>query len=242
MRNALLACVIAFGLPGGAAAAEQGVASFYHDPHAGGLTAAHKSLPKGSQVRVLNLDNGRSTAVRIVDRGPYVRGRILDVSPDAAAALGFRKAGVAHVRIDRVAPAETPPANAAAAASAALICRADADGLDPLQGHPADEQPWSSKTLGCEASGWRLGRSGYPALASMSLDVGSPGPDLSLTDKGLEPTSLTPAPDASVARDKPALNRGGGARSAACASTCGRRDRPASNPVQVFFARLRRLL
>jgi len=64
------------------------------------LTAAHRTLPFGSQVRVTNLRNGRSTVVRINDRGPFVRGRIIDVTPAAAHALGF--SGLAPVRIDVV--------------------------------------------------------------------------------------------------------------------------------------------
>jgi rare lipoprotein A len=51
---------------------------------------------------VVNLDNGRSAILKIVDRGPFIRGRIIDVSPVAASALGFRVAGLAHVRIERI--------------------------------------------------------------------------------------------------------------------------------------------
>lgn len=74
----------------------QGVASVYHDritangehmnPHA--MTAAHKSLPMGSMVTVHNRRNGRSATVRINDRGPYVTGRVIDLSPGAARVLG----------------------------------------------------------------------------------------------------------------------------------------------------------
>jgi rare lipoprotein A len=53
-------------------------------------------------VRVTNLGNGRSAVVKIVDRGPFIRGRIIDVSPTAAVALGFRQAGVAHVRVEKL--------------------------------------------------------------------------------------------------------------------------------------------
>jgi rare lipoprotein A len=53
-------------------------------------------------VKVVNLDNGRSAILKIVDRGPFIRGRIIDVSPAAASALGFSAAGLAHVRIERV--------------------------------------------------------------------------------------------------------------------------------------------
>lgn len=65
----------------------------------GAMTAAHKSLPFGSQVRVTNKKNGRSVTVRINDRGPFVRGRVIDLSPAAARALGF--AGLAPVSLGR---------------------------------------------------------------------------------------------------------------------------------------------
>jgi rare lipoprotein A len=63
------------------------------------MTAAHKSLPFGSRVRVTNKKNGRSVTVRINDRGPFVRGRVFDLSPAAARALGF--AGLAPVSLAR---------------------------------------------------------------------------------------------------------------------------------------------
>jgi rare lipoprotein A len=85
-----------------AVAAEVGFASYYSYPQKSGLIAAHRTLPFGSQVRVTNLNNGRTTVVRIIDRGPFVRGRIIDVSVSAAAALGFTQAGVARVRLDRL--------------------------------------------------------------------------------------------------------------------------------------------
>jgi len=53
------------------------------------LTAAHRSLPFGTRVLVTNLDNGKSVIVRINDRGPFVAGRVIDVTPAAARALGF---------------------------------------------------------------------------------------------------------------------------------------------------------
>ena len=73
-----------------------GIASVYHDPitangehmNANAMTAAHKSLPMGSIVTVHNRRNGRSATVRINDRGPYVRGRVIDLSPGAARVLG----------------------------------------------------------------------------------------------------------------------------------------------------------
>ena len=62
------------------------------------MTAAHRTLPFGTEVRVTNLRNGCSAVVRINDRGPSVRGRIIDVTPAAAQALGF--SGLAPVKLD----------------------------------------------------------------------------------------------------------------------------------------------
>jgi rare lipoprotein A len=84
----------------GVLADELGVATYYHNPHHGGLIAAHRTLPFGTRVRVYNLDNGRSAVVTVVDRGPFARGRIIDVSTVAADALGMRQAGVARVRLE----------------------------------------------------------------------------------------------------------------------------------------------
>jgi rare lipoprotein A len=93
-------------------AAERGDASYYaHDFHgrktASGeefdmheLTAAHRTLPMGTRVRVTNLDNGRDVVVRINDRGPFKRGRVIDVSYEAAKKLDMVAAGVAPVRVE----------------------------------------------------------------------------------------------------------------------------------------------
>jgi rare lipoprotein A len=63
-------------------------------------TAAHRSLPLASYARVTNLDNGRSVIVKINDRGPYTRGRIIDLSPRAADVLEMKRAGVVAVAIE----------------------------------------------------------------------------------------------------------------------------------------------
>jgi rare lipoprotein A len=65
-----------------------------------GFTAAHRTLPFGTQVRVTNLRNGRSVVVRINDRGPFGRGRIIDVSRAAARELDMIGSGIAKVRVD----------------------------------------------------------------------------------------------------------------------------------------------
>jgi rare lipoprotein A len=91
---------------------QTGTASWYSDAHhgkktasgevydMGKLTAAHRTLPMGTRVRVTNVDNGRSVVVRINDRGPFKGGRILDLSQAAARELGALGAGVFTVRID----------------------------------------------------------------------------------------------------------------------------------------------
>lgn len=70
--------------------------------HVGVLTAAHRTLPFGTRVRVTNLGNNRSVIVTINDRGPFVRGRVIDVSTQAAQSLGFRFAGLARVKVETV--------------------------------------------------------------------------------------------------------------------------------------------
>lgn len=65
-----------------------------------GLTAAHKTLPFGTQVRVTNLRNGRSVIVRINDRGPFVGGRVIDLSKGAASVIGLVSSGVAPVQLE----------------------------------------------------------------------------------------------------------------------------------------------
>lgn len=64
------------------------------------LSAAHRTLPFGTRVRLTNLKNGRTVVVTITDRGPFRRGRIVDVSRRAARELGFLRAGVARVRLE----------------------------------------------------------------------------------------------------------------------------------------------
>jgi len=87
------------------------VASFYghdsetasgekFDPHE--LTAAHRTLPFGTRLRVTNLANGRSVMVRVNDRGPFIRGRTVDVSSSAAEALQMTERGVVNVKLDVV--------------------------------------------------------------------------------------------------------------------------------------------
>ena len=91
--------------------ASQGIASFYtedqqtasgerFDTHE--LTAAHRTLPFGTRLRVTNVATGRSVTVRVNDRGPYVPGRVVDVSGSAATELGIVESGIAKVKLDVV--------------------------------------------------------------------------------------------------------------------------------------------
>lgn len=64
------------------------------------MTAAHKTLPLGSKARVTNLENGNSVEVTINDRGPFVAGRIIDLSRAAAAEIGIIESGVAPVKVE----------------------------------------------------------------------------------------------------------------------------------------------
>lgn len=66
----------------------------------GGATAAHKTLPLGTKVRVTNTRNGKSEVVTINDRGPYIKGRIIDVTIGCAERLGFRSSGVVPVKVE----------------------------------------------------------------------------------------------------------------------------------------------
>jgi rare lipoprotein A len=68
----------------------------------GALTAAHRSLPFGTKVRVTNQSNGRTVVVTINDRGPFVGGRLIDLSTSAAEVIGMKSAGVARVRLEVV--------------------------------------------------------------------------------------------------------------------------------------------
>ena len=73
------------------------------------LTAAHKSLPFGTVVEVTNLDNGKNIEVRINDRGPFVEGRIIDLSRAAATKIGMMSTGIAPVKVEIVRSASSSP-------------------------------------------------------------------------------------------------------------------------------------
>ena len=136
---------------------ETGIASWYGIDYHGratangevfdrnGVSGAHPTLPMPVNVRVTNLENGRSLIVRVNDRGPYVNGRIIDLSEHAADLLGFRLNGLARVRVSYIGRADlngpglAPPANEtppeiASAVPAAPVTQVDAMALPPVAG------------------------------------------------------------------------------------------------------------
>ena len=110
MSAALCGVFVVLGI--GAAQAQSGIASVYgydgqktangERANSYGFTAAHRTLPFGSKVRVTNKRNGKSVVVRINDRGPFVRGRMLDLSKGAAGRIGMIGSGHASVCVQKV--------------------------------------------------------------------------------------------------------------------------------------------
>ena len=116
VSSALIAALLLIGTETTAASpagkAQAGMASFYHDSfngrrtasgtryNKGALSAAHKTLPLGTQVRVTDSRSGRSVVVRINDRGPYARGRVIDLSRAAASEIGLVAKGVSRVTLE----------------------------------------------------------------------------------------------------------------------------------------------
>lgn len=126
-----------------------GVASWYGEPFDGrrtangaiydmnALTAAHKTLPMPSRVRVTNIENGRSIMLTINDRGPYVNDRIIDVSRRAAQLLGFYRTGTARVRVQVI----------GAEPGEALITKVDQEPSLPPQARPAVEREPAAEVI-----------------------------------------------------------------------------------------------
>ena len=106
---AMLAAGLTLAVSTGSASAQCGRASWYalHSKTASGermnpsaMTAAHRSLPFGTKVTVTNKKNGKSVVVRINDRGPFIKGRVIDVSKGAAQKLGFVSSGHTSICLD----------------------------------------------------------------------------------------------------------------------------------------------
>jgi rare lipoprotein A len=137
-------------VPGGPGIySEQGVASWYGPPFHGRqasdgevfdmnqMVAAHRTLPFGSIVRVTNMNNGRQTEVRIIDRGPFVAGRIIDLSLAAARAIDMVGSGIAPVRIEVL----SGPVAAGGSFSVQVGAFRERDNADRLRGQFKDRYP-----------------------------------------------------------------------------------------------------
>ena len=162
-----------------------------------GLTAAHKTLPMPSMVRVTNLENGRSIQVRVNDRGPFEAGRVIDMTRRGAQLLGFINQGTARVRVD-IMPEESQQLAALASRSggdqvppppkAAPVGEVTGGGLAPLAGskvtpgQPQAGQPKAGQPL-----------PGAQPAAQPGTNVASvavPQPDGKVTQVAVKPTSI----------------------------------------------------
>jgi rare lipoprotein A len=186
---------------------ESGVASWYGPNFHGNRTAngeifdqnsvsaAHRTLPLPSVVRVTNLGNGRALVVRVNDRGPFAHGRIIDMSKRAAQLLGFERQGVARVRV-QILPEESraaaelarnggAPRPVAAAADpcrnvpvAAPVPTVSVENLTPVPGSSVAPPPPESQA------------SAAPKPAPSAVELARQSREIVLTDQPVEPTNL----------------------------------------------------
>jgi rare lipoprotein A len=134
----------------------------------GALTAAHRSLPFGTKVRVENLSNGRSVVVRINDRGPFVGGRVIDLSKAAAAHIGMVSSGTAKVKISATGSTATASTDAAdkVASGKELAAKAAAS-------EPSDERSEPSAKMVEAAVARPASKKSASRKASATKDVAS---------------------------------------------------------------------
>lgn len=159
-----------------------------------GLTAAHRTLPLPVNVRVTNLENGRSLVLRVNDRGPFVKGRIIDVSRQAAKLLGFYRHGTARVRVTYLDVADLPnghpqgpqtPVEVATALPAVPSGAVQVQGLSPVTGaavapptavdplpHPASSGELASLDSGQQPNGV-VGHVAVPAVTHLYVQAGA---------------------------------------------------------------------
>ncbi len=154
-----------------------------------GLTAAHKTLPMPSMLRVTNLENGRSIAVRVNDRGPFSAGRIIDLSRRGAQLLGFIERGTARVRVEIMAEDSQSLAAAASksggdslppAPKAAPAGEVTAGGLEPIAGTKV-----SPGTTQAQA-----GAAAPKPAAQPGAQMVLPQPDGKVTQLAVKPTNI----------------------------------------------------
>ena len=198
---------------------QQGVASWYGQrfhgkPTSTGetydmyqMTAAHPTLPLPSYARVTRLDNGRSVVVRVNDRGPFLRGRLIDLSYLAASKLGYVGKGHAEVEVELLNPADAgkgrtltaqPAVKAvpgqARTLPAVSLARAELD-LPGDEGAPADKELTPAEAPRAdERAGVAGGNSGDARASVLAADNGSQGGDAFPTAEAMAPESRRAAP------------------------------------------------
>ena len=165
------------------------------------MTAAHPTLPLPSYVRVTNLENGRSVVVRVNDRGPFLRGRVIDLSAAAAHRLGYMDAGSAPVEVEMIATAVTPAAQPAArtattatpvAASAASAVASAMTDVTKADGSVKPQLPTiavTARPIAAIASPVSTGQ-----LAVASGGVASAGATANAATPAMQPASTPPTP------------------------------------------------
>jgi len=190
---------------------ERGVASWYGKKFHGqrtssgevydmyGMTAAHKTLPIPSYARVTNPRNGRSVIVRVNDRGPFVRGRIMDLSYAAAYRLDIISRGSEEVEVESIAPGQRAPTVQAMAAEPVLV-----EPLKPEPAPPVSAAPVAPAAAGgvfLQLGSFRSPQGAEDFLARMREQLGDQGKQFSLsTLDGLTRVHLGPYRNAEEAR------------------------------------------
>lgn len=185
----------------------EGIASWYGAEFAGRptasgerfdpskLTAAHRSLPFGTLLKVSNLYNGKSVVVRVNDRGPFVTGRVLDVSRAAAELLDMISTGTAPIKAEIVAGTETPPTQTNAAGNGDARVPEGAGGRDsagPASGTRVAEAVAKEPAAAPEEAEAAAPTSGSVASPASTAGSGTSG----LADEGLHASGTASAPDA----------------------------------------------
>lgn len=180
---------------------ETGIASWYGEAFHGKatangelydmneLTAAHRTLPLPSVVRVTNLENGRSMTLRVNDRGPFAHGRIIDVSRRAAQLLGFEQQGTARVRVEILAD-ESRMLAGQVGSTTQLAAGETAPEAAPRIAVTAEPLPATGGAAAPATGGTAAAPSTSPAAVQQLAAVGAVAPDGRVTQLPVTPTSI----------------------------------------------------
>ena len=180
------------------------------------LTAAHRTLPLPSLVRVTNLDNGRQIVLRVNDRGPYAKDRIIDISKRGAQLLGFQQQGTARVRVQIMAEESRSIAAMSVREGASLPPAALANPTAPTASSPPPDVP---RPVSVEAyAPTRIDTPRKPDPQDESVESLPPSDQVFAEGAMTAPTSLTPSPRAV----RPEIKKDNGLTAAPVASGSGR--------------------